>query len=266
MRPIAGRRQRPPGIPLPLLDNGALVATTRYKPILDFLGASAALAIPFVALRVLIVARFNFDVAVALAIGTDPVRLVVTALIPAMPLLLGVAAFACIFHGTRKATRSGNHKRRALLPWILAALVLLLPAILTWPAGEWMMLIFIPAMMTMVIAIGVAYDDPEHSEYGYTQLLRRIVPVFLGTVLATPALFAAMWLPPERISIKDHAELVYVLNTDDKEAVLFIPERTVVQRFKVDELSERQYCTAANLETVADALWGGPEGLPTCPN
>jgi hypothetical protein len=47
--------------------------------------------------------------------------------------------------------------------------------------------------------------------------------------------------------------------------VLFIPDRNAVQRFPLEALSERQFCRVDNYETLAESIFGAPEGLPACP-
>jgi hypothetical protein len=264
-------------------DRGPLGATARYKPALDFLTALAALAIPYVALRVLIEAHFNLDVAVALAVATDPVRLVLSALLLAMPFLLAAGGFACAFYGGRKARRLSKGRFIAQLPWLAAALVLSVPANLANLSGEWSVPFVHAGLLLMAARAGWFIDahNPRPSphaqaqdhakwqtvfvEQGTAQGLYRILPPVLGVVLIAMALFGTMWLPAERVVIEGKPVLVYFLGMEDDEAVLFIPDRNAVQRFPLEALSERQICRVDNYETLAESIFGAPEGLPACP-
>jgi hypothetical protein len=281
MRRVAGRRPRPEDSTSLATSESPLAASARFKPALDFLTALAALTIPYVAIRVLIEAHFNLDVAVALAVATDPLRLVLSTLLLLVPSLFAAGGFACAFHGGRKASKVGKAKIKALWPWLAAALALSVPFQLAGLAGEWKTVLLY--LVLLVLAVGVGWhidarvpewpsraDAEAHAMRetvvaGRPRVIYRVAAVAFGLLLVLDAIAGPMWLPAERVLIDEKPNLVYFLNVEDDEAVLYVPDRNAVQRYALEDLSERQFCRVDNFETFAEAIFGGPEGLPACP-
>lgn len=248
----------PTGEPAGLMGRKPFAALSSAKSVLEIAGAFAVLAIPLFGLRVFLAADFNPGVASALAANSSPISLSVSiaiSLVPFLSLALGiglalVAGWQGQGLGRKRFTRG--------LPLFALSLVAYIPALLTqeWFAAGLMLVPLIAA-----VGVGVTRDlsAPDAS-------IVRWSPVWISASAIVTILVAPMWLPPERVVLAGVPTTVYVLSVDGDDAVLFLASRNSVMRVPSDGLVDRQYCTPERkLETIADGIFGEPDGLPVCP-
>lgn len=250
-------------------DRKSLARLISVKSVLEVAGALAVLAIPLFALRVIVVAKFNRDVASALAANSSPSSIVVSIALTLLPLVgLALAAGLAILAGWHGSGLGWRRFFSRGLPLLLLALLLSLPFLLIqteWPLALSVLLIitlgFVAGRVQRELPAPGAQDPVAQAQpWRWGAMGASAVMATMFAILASP-----MWLPPERLVLAEVPTTVYVLSVSDGDAVLFLPGQTAVMRVPSDDLVDRQYCTSEQFESFADRIFGGPKGLPECP-
>ncbi|MEU8224892.1 hypothetical protein [Kribbella sp. NPDC048915] len=222
------------------------------KPYLELLGVAGALAIPLAAVRVLAVAGWNRETALALVANSSTGALAVALLVLAVPLVIAFWITATVID----AFAPGATGR---IPKFLGILALV--AINTMIALSWLEIVayaFLPAIAGTATCLWAR----RLGHPGYQNATRDWLggmAVVLGA--AAFSLAGSMWLPPERVVIDGEPELAYVLGSEDDTYVVFLAEDNVVARVPHAQIQDRQYCMIAERNPIRkDAT-----GLPHCP-
>lgn len=222
------------------------------KPYLELLGVAGILAIPLSAIRVLEVAGWNRETAVALLANSNTTLLALTLLVLAVPL-------AGAFWITKAVIDALAPEEKGWVGKALVALALVgcnTMIGLTW--YEILAYAVVPAVFTTVMCVRTR----GHGMAVYRHVTRDWQGGF--AILLTVAAFAlagSMWLPPERLVIDGKPTLGYVLKSEDDDYIVFLEEGNLVSRMPKSKIQERQYCTIATWNPIRQNV----TGLPRCP-
>lgn len=240
---------------------------TEWKPLLEMTGALVTLLVPIFCVRVLVLARFDPDVATALVTNSSPSTMGLSILVLVFPFLgILVAMWVCYVAGSR-ARGAG---KRALLPSAAAIFVACCCAFpLAVNSARSGAVIVIPALFFTLLITFMSARAAAGSFWDYSPYIRIVVVMSAVTALVLVVAgkgAAAMWLPPERASVNGQLQTIYVLRADEADMVLYLPSLSAVRREATANVKNRQFCRDADQsKTLAASMFGGPKGLPDCP-
>lgn len=233
------------------------------------------------AFRSLWVAGMDIHVALALVTQTSLTTAFQAMALTLLPPISVLASIALLFV-SGPLLRRGLERLVAIektedSPWIVAleavrvlvgpfigvatACLLLWTIILRWPDPAWTPLSFAINVAGMVPILGIFVLRLMNP------LKRPALRLLPGVVVGLVALSAAyqfasaltsssMWLPPEQVRTAKGNFVMYVLSTDDKRMVAFIPGNRAVLQIPIAEVRSRQFCSPYFRGDVATALWG----------
>lgn len=221
------------------------------KPFAELVGVAAALAIPLSALRILAVAGWNRETALALVANSSGASLASGLLILSMPLVIALWVTILLIDVFRPGTRH----RGAKITLLVIAVALNVVNALSWQ--EILAYAVVPTAFGAAMFWWARGAGPDaYREMSRTWLTGTLV--VLG--LAATVLAGAMWLPPEKLVVGNEAELGYVLKSEDDAYVVFLDKENVVSRISRQEVKERQFCTIAGHNPLRRRT-----SLPPCP-
>jgi hypothetical protein len=232
----------------------------RLTVVRDTAATAALLLLPAFALRILVVARWDTQVATALVVNSETTQLLNASLLVVIAVVLYLGPIIVAYYFVLWARRRDWPVRWVFIS-LLALWVASFPGLLSMPANS--LSSFLPWFAILLSGIAAAWRDKG-------ELHPKIVPVshlMLVGVLFVALLLASttMWLPAERLDVAGTPKQVYVLNDSAEDLVVFDPKARIVVRLPGKDVSNRQFCYQEDFQTFAQMIFGKPRGLPECP-
>lgn len=232
----------------------------RLTVVRDIAATAALLLLPAFALRVLVVARWDREVATALIVNSETAQLLYASLLVAIQVALYLGPVIAAYYFVLWARRRDWPIWRAFAG-LLALWIASFPGLLMMPANY--LSPFLPLIGILVFA-NVAQDRDDG------EIPARLVPAFqvalVGFLFVVLILAStAMWLPRERLDVAGTPKHVYVLGDSGQDVVVFDPKAHAVIRIPEKDVSNRQFCYQKDFQTFAQVIFGKPHGLPECP-
>ncbi len=236
---------------------------TLLKEALPLIGL---LLLPAFALRALITARFDLNVAIALVQFTPALSFLLASLLDILPLLMYALGLIVLF-GTGMSYRGGSFA--GPFPGMVAFLLALLmsvPIFMTAPYPEYPYYFFLLAPLTTTIQSGRSHLGNRN----FRQLLSSM-DFYLSGVIAVICIVGVstflkgIWLAPEILTIRDIPKTEYVLQQQDRDLIIYDPDLHAVIRVPTADVSHRQFCNIKSFTTLAERVFDGPQGRPPCP-
>ncbi len=234
----------------------------RIKPLAELAGLLALVAIPVFALKLILLARFDQTVALALIANITLGGTAVAILVTMIPVLFAAA-------GVLTAGRLGFGLGSGGRNWWGVVVVL---ALVGAQFVVWNRLI---VCITYSVLIGLVFANSlvqsRLQKRALTPLSdadrRRLAKDYLSpghiAGLALISIFVSpWWMPPERLVIQNEPTSALVLNDSDKHVAIFDLSKHLVLHVEKSKISDRQYCQPAD-EFV---IWrASMDARPVCP-
>jgi hypothetical protein len=249
----------------PLSGKTILTLLKETLPLIGFL------LLPAFALRALIAARFDVTVATALVQYTQPLNFVLAFLVSTVPPLICVMGSMVLFWSGLGHQLGIPDKFYSLIGAAFFALVLSAPLL---------MIAFVPKMadyMLILLLYLAAYSAGLIQCIRVTRWNRNKIANDLATarffylflvlvvfMLPYRTYQGAIWLAPETLTIRGIPETQYVLQQQGRDLIVYDPDFHAVMRVPTADVTHRQFCNVQSF-TLAERLFGGPEGRPLCP-
>jgi hypothetical protein len=203
-------------------------------------------------MRVLIVARFDNDVALAIVSTVTPTDFLRALVLPA-------AQLSVVFGTISLSLMAGQTWRRGDRPMAVALIAA------SFAIGFLALLFVLPPdsfFLPAVLISGFAFPTFQLAKERWFRVMTGSAVVLLvsAIVLADPS----PWIPPERFAVGSHVVVGYTLKEGDDLVVLDDETRSVLRldRSKVD----REFCRTSDTDgyTLGDIWFGKPSVLPLC--
>ena len=233
----------------------------------DALPLIGLLLLPAFALRALITARFDLNVAIALVQFTPALSFLLASLLDILPLLMYALGLIVLF-GTGMSYRGGSFA--GPFPGMVAFLLALLmsvPIFMTAPYPEYPYYFMLLAPLTSTIQSGRSHLGNRNFRQLLSSMdfyLSGVIPV-ICIVVGVSTLLKGIWLAPEMLTIRDIPKTEYVLQQQDRDLIIYDPDLHAVIRVPTADVSHRQFCNIKSFTTLAERLFDGPQGRPLCP-
>jgi hypothetical protein len=214
--------------------------------------------------RVLVVARFDLDVAAALLSNTSltmVVQAVTLQLFPFLSYLGGVAALYAGGYRLAEQPRRGRVAGGGLI-LAIAGLPFVLPLVLTQQLDN-LLVAGIVGLLIPLAAFAFGLRRRRIADLGVT----FAIPLAFVTVTSVvSALVSGLWLAPETAKMDGAVEtVIYTLASDGSDLVVFSPGDHAVIRLHDSSVTDRQYCrNRSDHSTLAERLFRQPT-IPKCP-
>ncbi|WP_328989011.1 hypothetical protein OG394_22560 [Kribbella sp. NBC_01245] len=208
--------------------------------------------------RVLVVARFDPDVAAALLINTSLTVVIQAIIMQLFPFLSYIGGLAAIYIGAYRLSERPRRQGVALLLTI-AGVPFILPVALSLSD------IFVTVIVGVATPVGAFIFGWMRRSIGDLVLMFAIPLAFL-TLTSVGALVAGTWIAPETAKVGGATEtVIYTLASDGSDLVVFSPGDHAVIRLPASSVTDRQYCrNQSESPTLADRLFNPPI-IPKCP-
>lgn len=250
-------------------------ASPYTKQILELAGIAALLALPALALRALVIANFNPQVALALAANSGTNALLTGIAMGTIPIAsffgsLLLASWATRTFVIRRRGMAATRKVERIIRLVALAVlqvclvaVVALPEVLLLPPSLWVGLLLL-IVYGMAVWDGARLGSAAEGRVAKGRNGVRVTGINAVIIFGLFSLLGSMWLPPERVVLNDEPTTAYVLSAANNEAVIFIDDSNAVMRVPLDDL-ERQYCVRGGDRTIGEVWLGQVQGLPSCP-
>jgi len=254
IRRRAVRRSVLPDDPLPV----ARIA----RSITSLTAVGALLSTLLFAGRVLVVARFDLDVAAALLSNTSLTMVVQAIALQLFPFLSYLGGVAAIYAGGYRLTEKPRRGAVGSLLLAIAGLPFILPLVLTQQLDN----LLIAGTVGLLIPIAAFVYGRMRRRIADLGVMFAIPLVFVTVTSVISALVSGLWLAPETAKVDGAVEtVIYTLARDGSDLLVFSPGDHAVIRLPDSSVTDRQYCrNQSESSTLAERLFRQPT-IPKCP-
>jgi hypothetical protein len=214
--------------------------------------------------RVLVVARFDLDVAAALLSNTSLTMVVQAVALQLFPFLSYLGGVAAIYVGGYRLAEKPRRGEVAVGSLILAiaGLPFVLPLVLTQHLDN----LLIAGTVGLLIPLAAFVYGLTRRRIADLGVMFAIPLVFVTLTSVVSALVSGLWLAPETAKVDSAIEtVIYTLASNGSDLVVFSPGDHAVIRLQDSSVTDRQYCrNQSEHSTLADRLFRQPT-IPKCP-
>lgn len=223
-------------------------------------GTAIVVGVAYVYVATLLgLAKFESDIAIAIARDTDPATIGFSVLLFITPFAVALI----VLHQLYGPSGIAGDKSQLLKGITLFAILIAATASLPW----WLSVGYLAGYCLIF-----GYEMTSRKRFSVrtalpNEMQRSLWLMWLTMLLGAPLLVGSSALPYEAISLGENEPFTAQVVSDDGDSlVLLIDNGSQLLRVNSILVSERQYCDASGSKTLREVLARGPVGAADCPD